>query len=127
MLLEPSMKQRTLGTQGLVVSAMGLGCMGMSEFYGVADEAQSITTIHRALELGVNFLDTSDMYGLGRNEELVGRAVAGKRQEYIIATKFGILRDDSGQKMSVCGRPDFVRTSCEKSLRRLGIDTIDLY
>jgi len=121
------MKQRTLGTQGLTVSAMGLGCMGMSEFYGVADEKQSIATVHKALDLGINFLDTSDMYGQGRNEELVGRAVAGMRHEFIIATKFGILRDDSGQKMSVCGRPDYVRTSCENSLRRLGIDTVDLY
>jgi aryl-alcohol dehydrogenase-like predicted oxidoreductase len=106
---------------------MGLGCMGMSEFYGRADEKQSIDTINRALELGINLLDTADMYGQGRNEELVGRAVAGKRYEFIIASKFGIVRDDTGQRMGVCGRPEYVRTSCEKSLKRLGVETIDLY
>jgi len=121
------MKQRTLGTQGLVVPAMGLGCMGMSEFYGHADEAQSVAAIHRALELGVNFLDTADMYGQGHNEELIGRAVAGRRDEFIIATKFGIVRDDTGHGMDVCGRPEYVRMSCEKSLQRLQTDRIDLY
>jgi len=121
------MKQKVLGTQGLVVSAMGLGCMGMSEFYGRADNEESIATIHRALELGVNFLDTADMYGQGRNEELVGRAVAGKRRHFVIATKFGIVRDETGQRMGVCGRPEYVRTSCENSLRRLGVDEVDLY
>ena len=121
------MKLRTLGTQGLVVPALGLGCMGMSEFYGVAEEEGSISTIHRALDLGVNFLDTADMYGLGRNEELLGKAIAGKRRQFIIATKFGIVRDEKGEGLGVCGRPDYVRTSCENSLRRLGIDEIDLY
>jgi len=101
--------------------------MGMSEFYGVAEEEGSISTIHRALDLGVNFLDTADMYGLGRNEELLGKAIAGKRRQFIIATKFGIVRDEKGEGLGVCGRPDYVRTSCENSLRRLGIDEIDLY
>ncbi len=121
------MKQTTLGTQGLVVPAMGLGCMGMSEFYGRVEEKQSIATIHRALELGVNFLDTADMYGQGKNEVLVGKAVAGKRRHFVIATKFGIVRDETGQGLGVCGRPDYVRTSCDNSLRRLGIDEVDLY
>jgi len=121
------MNQRKLGNQGLVVSAMGLGCMGMSEFYGQADEQQSLATIHRALELGVNFLDTSDMYGRGHNEELLRKSVAGKRDEFVIATKFGVLRDDDGSFTGVSGRPDYVRTACEGSLRRLGIDHIDLY
>jgi len=121
------MNQRKLGTQGLVVSSMGLGCMGMSEFYGHADEQQSIATIHRALELGINFLDTSDMYGMGHNEELLRKAVAGNRSEFVIATKFGVLRGDDGSFTGVSGRPDYVRTACEGSLRRLGIDHIDLY
>ena len=121
------MDQRKLGTQGLVVSAMGLGCMGMSEFYGHADEQQSIATIHRSLELGINFLDTSDMYGSGHNEKLLGKAVAGRRSEFVIATKFGVLRGDDGSFTGVSGRPDYVRTACEGSLGRLGVDHIDLY
>jgi aryl-alcohol dehydrogenase-like predicted oxidoreductase len=121
------MDQRKLGTQGLVVSAMGLGCMGMSEFYGHADEQQSIAAIHRALELGINFLDTSDMYGMGHNEKLLNKAVAGKRSEFVLATKFGVLRGDDGSFTGVSGRPDYVRSACEGSLRRLGVDHIDLY
>lgn len=121
------MDQRKLGTQGLAVSTMGLGCMGMSEFYGHADEKQSIATIHRALELGVNFLDTSDMYGRGHNEELLRKAIAGNRNAFVIATKFGVLRGDDGSFTGVSGRPDYVRTACEGSLRRLGVDHIDLY
>ena len=121
------MEQRKLGTQGLTVSAMGLGCMGMSEFYGPAEDSQSIATVHRALELGVNFFDTSDMYGRGRNEELLRRALAGRRERFVIATKFGVMRGADGSFTGVCGRPDYVRTACEGSLRRLGVDTIDLY
>ena len=121
------MNRRTLGTQGLTVSAMGLGCLGMSEFYGPAAETDSIETIHRALDLGVNFLDTADMYGQGANEILVGKAIKGRRRHYIIATKFGMVRDSSGTTLGVCGRPEYVRSCCEKSLRRLGIDEIDLY
>jgi aryl-alcohol dehydrogenase-like predicted oxidoreductase len=121
------MDQRKLGTQGLIVSAMGLGCMGMSEFYGQADEQQSVATVHRALELGVNFLDTSDMYGRGHNEELLRKAIAGKRGEFVLATKFGVLRGDDGSFTGVSGKPDYVRTACEGSLRRLGVDHIDLY
>jgi aryl-alcohol dehydrogenase-like predicted oxidoreductase len=122
------MTPRRLGNQGLVVSQQGLGCMGMSEFYGPRDDAQSIDTIHRALELGCNFLDTADMYGPHINEELVGRAIQGKRDRFVIATKFGILRP-AGQAMvrGISGRPAYVRESCEGSLRRLGVETIDLY
>lgn len=120
--------QRKLGSQGLVVSSQGLGCMGMSEFYGQADEKESIAVIHRALDLGINFMDTADMYGPYLNEELVGRAVKGRRHEYVIATKFGIIRDSSrpGDR-GVNGRPEYVRSSCDGSLRRLGMDYIDLY
>jgi len=121
------MKKRKLGTQGLEVSALGLGCMGMSEFYGQRDDAESVATIHRALELGVTFLDTADMYGPYINEELVGKAIQNKRQQVIIATKFGIVRTGDPTARSINGRPEYVKSSCEGSLKRLGIDTIDLY
>lgn len=122
------MKTRRLGRQGPEVSAIGLGCMGMSEFYGVGDEAESIATIHRALELGVTFLDTADIYGPHTNEELVGRAIRDRRNQVFLATKFGIVRDpnDPG-KRGVNGRPEYVRACCEASLRRLGVEVIDLY
>ena len=121
------MKQRRLGTSGLVVSALGLGCMGMSEFYGPRDEQESSATIRRALELGVTFLDTADVYGLGQNEELVGKAIRWRRQEVMLATKFGIVRDMNGNFVGISGRPEYVRQACEASLRRLGIEVIDLY
>ncbi|HXV97582.1 MAG TPA: aldo/keto reductase, partial [Anaerolineae bacterium] len=121
------MQQRKLGSQGLAVSMMGLGCMGMSEFYGPTDEKESIATIHRALELGVNFLDTSDMYGPFTNEELICRAIHDRRDQVIIATKFGIQRSSDPLARSVSGRPEYVRAACEASLRRLGVETIDLY
>lgn len=121
------MQQRQLGSQGLVVSAMGLGCMGMSEFYGPTDEQESIATIHRALELGVNFLDTSDMYGPFINEELICQAIHDRRDQVILATKFGIQRSSDPLARSVSGRPEYVRAACEGSLKRLGVDTIDLY
>ncbi|MFZ0581807.1 MAG: aldo/keto reductase [Candidatus Acidiferrales bacterium] len=122
------MEYRRLGTSSLVVSALGLGCMGMSEFYGNPDEQESIATIHRAIDRGVSLLDTADVYGMGRNEELVGRAIAKRRNEVIVATKFGIVRDPSDpNQRGVSGRPEYVRESCERSLRRLKIATIDLY
>ena len=120
------MQKRTLG-QGLKVSAIGLGCMGMSEFYGARDEAESIATIHRALDLGVDFLDTADMYGVGRNEELVGKAIKDRRDEVVLATKFGNVRGADGAFLGVNGRPDYVRECCDASLKRLGVETIDLY
>jgi aryl-alcohol dehydrogenase-like predicted oxidoreductase len=122
------MKQRKLGTQGLVVSEQGLGCMGMSEFYGAADESESIATLHRALELGIDFFDTSDMYGPYKNEELLGKAFRTRRDSVIIATKFGIQRDPSTPAgRSINGRPEYVREACDGSLKRLGIECIDLY
>jgi aryl-alcohol dehydrogenase-like predicted oxidoreductase len=120
-------EKRKLGSEGLEVSAEGLGCMGMSEFYGSADEAEAEATIRRALELGVNFLDTADMYGPFTNEELVGRAIAGRRDEVVLATKFGNVRGPDGERLGVRGDPAYVREACEASLRRLGIETIDLY
>ncbi|HEX8000992.1 MAG TPA: aldo/keto reductase [Pyrinomonadaceae bacterium] len=122
------MEKRQLGESGLAVSAMGLGCMGMSEFYGQSDDAESVATIHRALDLGINFLDTADMYGPFTNEELVGRAVRGRREQVLIATKFGVVRDESNKMIrGISGKPEYVRSACEVSLRRLGVDVIDLY
>jgi len=121
------MQQRILGTSGPSVSAIGLGCMGMSEFYGTTEDRESIATIHRALDLGVTFLDTADMYGYGKNEELVGRAIADRRERAFVATKFGIVRSDDPKKRTFSGKPEYVRQQCDSSLKRLGIDTIDLY
>jgi len=120
------MRTRTLDDD-LIVSAQGLGCMGMSEFYGTGDEGESIATIHRALDLGVTLLDTADMYGPFTNEELVGRAVSGRRDEVVLATKFGNERAPDGTRIGINGRPEYVRSACDASLRRLGVDHIDLY
>jgi aryl-alcohol dehydrogenase-like predicted oxidoreductase len=121
------MKRRRLGTQGLEVSAEGLGCMGMSEFYGSTDDDEAIATIHRALELGVTFLDTADMYGPFTNERLVGRAIAGRRDEVQLATKFGNVRGENGERLGIRGDAEYVRQACDASLERLGVDHIDLY
>jgi aryl-alcohol dehydrogenase-like predicted oxidoreductase len=120
------MDRRKLGTQELEVSALGLGCMGMSEFYGTTDEGEAIATIHRALELGIDFLDTADMYGRGANEKLVGKAIGDRREEVIVATKFGNVRNDDGSR-EVRGDAEYVRQACEASLERLGLDHVDLY
>lgn len=122
------MKMRRLGVHGPLVSALGLGCMGMSEFYGTGDDPESFATIHRALDLGINFLDTADMYGPFKNEILVGKAIAGKRDQVILATKFGIVRDPANPAARVInGRPEYVRRACDQSLQRLGVAYIDLY
>jgi aryl-alcohol dehydrogenase-like predicted oxidoreductase len=121
------MEKRRLGSQGLTVSALGLGCMGMSEFYGATDDAESLATIHRAIELGVTFLDTADVYGPYKNEELVGRALKGRRPEVVLATKFGNLRGADGSWKGVNGAPAYVKAACDASLQRLGVDVIDLY
>jgi aryl-alcohol dehydrogenase-like predicted oxidoreductase len=121
------MIQRKLGSQGLEVSAIGLGCMGMSDFYGSPNDAESIKTIHRALDLGCTFLDTSDMYGPFTNEKLVGRVIADRRDEVVLATKFGVQRQEDGSYVGINGRPEYVRASCDASLQRLDVEVIDLY
>src|SRR3989454_3521509 len=121
------MEPRRLGDQGLVVSALGLGCMGMSDFYSPTDDAESVAAIHRALELGITFLDTADVYGPFKNEILVGRAIRGRRDAVVLATKFGNVRDADGTFRGGNGRPEYVRSACDASLQRLGVDHIDLY
>jgi len=121
------MHRRTLGTQGLQTSALGLGCMGMSEFYGPSDEDESVATIHRALDLGIDLLDTADMYGKGENERLVGRAIADRRDDVVLATKFGVVRGEDPADRGVNGRPEYVRDAIDASLQRLGTDHVDLY
>ncbi|WAS89950.1 aldo/keto reductase [Nannocystis punicea] len=121
------MKTRKLGTTGIDLSAIGLGCMGMSDFYGPADEQRSLAVIRRALDEGVNFLDTADMYGSGRNEQLVGKAIQGRRGDVVVATKFAIRRGPNGEFLGVSGKPEYVKEACDASLKRLGVDVIDLY
>jgi aryl-alcohol dehydrogenase-like predicted oxidoreductase len=123
----PAIPRRQLGRQGLEVSALGLGCMGMSDFYGGADESASLAVLHRALDIGVNFLDTADMYGVGANERLLAKVLAERRSEIVIATKFGNVRAPDGTPLGVNGRPEYVRSACDASLQRLGVDQIDLY
>jgi len=122
-----TMSMRQLGLDALVVSAPGLGCMGMSEFYGERDDTESVATIHRALDLGINLLDTADIYGPFTNERLVGRAIAGRRHEVVLATKFGNVRGENGAFLGINGSPDYVHRACDASLQRLGVETIDLY
>lgn len=121
------MNTKTLGQSNIEISVLGLGCMGMSEYYSGRDDAESIRTLHRAVELGINFLDTADTYGVGANEELIGQAFKGRRSEIVLATKFGSMRGEHGSFLGVNGHPDYVKSSCESSLRRLGTDHIDLY
>ena len=122
------MQHRALGAEGLTVSVLGLGCMGMSEFYAGRDEAESVATIHRALDMGIDFLDTADMYGPFTNERLVGKAIRGRpREAIVLATKFGNQRGEDGSFLGVNGRPEYVRKSCDGSLQRLGVDHLDLY
>lgn len=121
------MQDRILGKSGLRVTAIGLGCMGMSEYYGKHDDTESISVIHRAIDLGVTFFDTADIYGNGLNEELVGKALRGKRSQVVLATKFGNVRSSSGEFLGINGKPEYVRQACEASLKRLGVDVIDLY
>jgi len=126
--MNQNLERRALGRSGVTVSALGLGCMGMSEFYGQRDDDSSIATIRRALDLGIDLLDSADMYGVGHNEELVGRAIQGRRSEVFLATKFGNVRDpQTGAMKGICGTPEYVRQACDASLKRLGIDVIDLY
>ncbi|MHC0067432.1 aldo/keto reductase [Nostoc sp. UIC 10890] len=121
------MKKRKLGKQGLIVSELGLGCMGMSEYYGSRDEKEAIATIHHFLELGLNFIDTADAYGIGHNEELIGKAIREYRDQVVLASKFGIVRGKDGSIAEISGRPEYVRSACEASLLRLGVEVIDLY
>ena len=121
------MDQRKLGSEGLIVSELGLGCMGMSEFYGTGEEDESVSTIRRAIDLGVTFIDTADMYGPFTNEKLVGKAIEGRRDEVTIATKFGIQREEDGTWLGINGRPEYVKSACDASLKRLGVDHLDLY
>jgi aryl-alcohol dehydrogenase-like predicted oxidoreductase len=121
------MKLKSLGNSQIKISPMGLGCMGMSEFYGKGDDSESIRVIHRAVELGINFLDTADMYGVGKNEELVGKAIKPIRDKVVLATKFGNVRGADGSFLGVNGKPEYVKSCCEASLKRLGVDVIDLY